>query len=338
MKNKEYFSIDFKNNKFVFLDQTKLPLQETYIETDNYERIAEAIEKLEVRGAPAIGITAAYGLALAVKNIPGPEIQTAFSTAYERLKRTRPTAVNLFAALDLMKQTFNEIKTLNNIYDGLLSKAKEIHQDDIDKCENIGLNGLAVFKKKSRVLTHCNTGKLATGGNGTAFNVIKKGFEEGLVEFVYADETRPLLQGSRLTAFELERTGIPFAIQSDSMAAVLMSQGKVDFVIVGADRIALNGDTANKVGTYNLAVLCNYHNIPFYIAAPTTTIDREIATGAEIEIEYRNKKEITSINGNQITPDNYQVFSPAFDVTPSHLISGIITEEKVYIFPYNFIR
>ena len=338
MKNNEYFSIDFRNGKFLFLDQTKLPLSEEYVETDDYERIAEAIERLEVRGAPAIGITAAYGLALAVKDIAEPEITEKFYRAYERLKKTRPTAVNLFVALGLMQKTFEEKKSSGNVYETLLQKAAEFHRDDIDKCDKIGRNGLAVFKKKSRILTHCNTGKLATGGSGTAFSVIKKGFEKGLVEHVYADETRPLLQGSRLTAFELDRSGIPFSIQPDSSAAVLMSSGKVDFVVVGADRIALNGDTANKVGTYNLAVLCNYHNIPFYIAAPTTTIDRNIPTGADIEIEFRNKTEITSVNGNRVVPDHYEVFSPAFDITPSHLISGIITEEKVYIFPFNFIR
>jgi len=237
-----------------------------------------------------------------------------------------------------VKNIFNENKTSKDLYQILLSEAIKIHNEDIDKCKKIGENGLMIFKKKSSVLTHCNTGKLATGGDGTAFSVIKTGFEKGLIEFVYADETRPLLQGSRLTAYELKKNGIPFAVQTDSMAAVLMQQNKVDFVITGADRIALNGDSANKIGTYNLAVLCNFHNIPFYIAAPTTTIDREIASGEEIEIEFRNKKEIFTINGNPITQEIYQAFSPSFDVTPSHLISGIITEEKVHFFPYNFIQ
>ncbi len=338
MKNNNYFSIDFREGKFVFLDQTKLPLQEIYIETDSYERIAEAIEKLEVRGAPAIGITAAYGLALAVKDAQKSVIKETFMKAYDRLKRTRPTAVNLFVALGEMMRLFEEVCDRSDCYEMLLKKAKDFHKDDIIKCDKIGKNGLALFKKKSTILTHCNTGRLATGGDGTAFNVIKTGFENGLVDFVYADETRPLLQGSRLTAFELDRSGIPFSLQSDSSAAVLMSNGKIDFVIVGADRIALNGDTANKIGTYNLAVLCNYHNIPFYVAAPTTTIDRAIATGDEINIEYRNKNELTSLNGNKVVPDHYEVFAPAFDVTPSHLISGIITEENVFFFPYNFIR
>jgi methylthioribose-1-phosphate isomerase len=334
----EYFSIKFQDDNIIFLDQTKLPLEEIYITTDDINRIAEAIEKLEVRGAPLIGITAAYALALSLKNTDPGSTQLKFDEAYQRIKRTRPTAVNLFYALDHVKNIFEENKSSKDIYQILLSEAKKIHQEDIDKCRKMGENGTMIFKKKSTVLTHCNTGKLATGGDGTAFSVIKHGFEQGLVEFVYADETRPLLQGSRLTAFELDRSGIPFAIQTDSMAAVLMQQNKIDLVITGADRIALNGDSANKVGTYNLAVLCNYHNIPFYIAAPTTTIDRKIATGADIEIEYRNKNEILSINGNPVTPENYQAFSPSFDVTPSHLISGIITEERINFFPYNFIQ
>ena len=334
----EYFSIKFKDDKVIFLDQTKLPLEEIYIETDDINRIAEAIERLEVRGAPLIGITAAYSLALSQKDIEPQSVVAKFEAAYQRIKSTRPTAVNLFFALNRMRKIFEENKTSKDIYQILLTEAKKIHHEDIDKCRKIGENGLMIFKKKSTVLTHCNTGKLATGGDGTAFSVIKKGFESNLVEFVYADETRPLLQGLRLTTFELERSGIPFAVQTDSMAAVLMQQNKIDLVITGADRIALNGDSANKIGTYNLAVICNYHNIPFYIAAPTTTIDRQIATGAEIEIEFRNKKEILSINGNPITPDNYNAFSPSFDVTPSHLISGIITEERVNFFPYNFIQ
>lgn len=336
MKKNNYFALKFENDKFIFIDQTKLPLEEVYIETDNYERIAEAIEKLEIRGAPAIGIAAAYGLALSLKNLE-TNFEKEFQNAYERLARTRPTAVNLFYALDLLKELFDKNKTSKNIYHQLIDKAKEIHEDDIDKCEKIGENGLKIFKHKSTVLTHCNTGRLATGGEGTAFNVIKKGFENNLVNFVYADETRPLLQGSRLTAFELEKNGIPFAIQSDSSAASLMKDKKIDFAIVGADRIALNGDTANKIGTYNLAVLCSYHSVPFYVAAPSTTIDKKIASGEEIKIEIRNKTELLKINGKQISSELFEAYTPAFDVTPSHLITGIITEKNIYFPPYNFI-
>jgi methylthioribose-1-phosphate isomerase len=339
MNKKEYFSIDFSDDKIFFLDQTSLPFKEEYVETDDYERIAEAIERLEIRGAPLIGIAAAYALSLSIKNLDNQNIEDKFNKAYHRLHRTRPTAVNLFFALNEIRHVYDRNKNNSgNLYPLLLEKAKQIHLDDIEKCRKIGENGLKIFKKKSKILTHCNTGKLATGGDGTAFNVIKKGFENNLVEFVYADETRPLLQGSRLTAFELEHSGIPFAIETDSMAASLMKHGNVDFVVVGADRIALNGDAANKIGTLTLAILSDYYNIPFYVAAPTTTIDRTIVSGDEIRIEQRGKDEILKINGVQITPDRFETYSPAFDVTPSHLITGIITEEDVYTFPYNFIK
>ncbi len=337
MKPTEYFSVKFENENLIFLDQTKLPLEENYVSTDNYERIAEAIERLEIRGAPLIGIAAAYALALSLKNNQA-ESENIFYLAYSRLARTRPTAVNLFQALDELKQEFENLPDKKIAYEVLLSKAKEIHKKDEDYCLKIGRNGLTLFKHKSNVLTHCNTGKLATGGIGTAFGIIKTAYENGLVNHVYADETRPLLQGLRLTAFELEKNGIPFTMQTDSSAAELMKQGKVDLVITGADRIALNGDSANKIGTYSLAILANYHNIPFYIAAPSTTIDRTIATGEEIVIEYRKSKEIFYIGETLISPENYNAFTPAFDVTPAHLISGIVTEEGLLTFPYNFIR
>jgi methylthioribose-1-phosphate isomerase len=188
------------------------------------------------------------------------------------------------------------------------------------------------------VLTHCNTGKLGTGGDGTAFSVIKSAYENDLLNYVYADETRPLLQGSRLTAYELEKTGIPFSLQTDSSAAFLMKENKIDLVIIGADRIALNGDAANKIGTYSLAILSYHHNIPFYIAAPSTTIDRSITSGDEIEIEYRNSSELLTVHHTQIAPSRYDAFTPAFDITPAHLITGIITEEGIFNFPYNFLR
>ncbi len=337
MKKSDYFSVRFDENGFLeFLDQTKLPLEENYIKTDNYERIAEAIERLEIRGAPLIGISAAYAVALAFKYSEKftPEL---FSAVYKRLASTRPTAVNLFYALDELKTAYLNNESPSNLYDVLIKRAKEIHQKDIEYCEKIGKNGLALFKTKSSVLTHCNTGKLATAGEGTAFSVIKTAFENGLINHVYADETRPLLQGSRLTAFELDKCGIPFSIQTDSSAAVLMQQKKIDLVITGADRIALNGDSANKIGTFTLAVLAYQHNIPFYIAAPSTTIDRKIASGKEIQIEQRNKSELFTIGDIKITKENYSAFTPAFDVTPSHLIKAIITEEGVFNFPYNFI-
>jgi methylthioribose-1-phosphate isomerase len=332
-----YYSIKFKDDHLSYLDQTKLPLTEVYIETDDYERIAIAIERLELRGAPLIGIAAAYAIALSFKNITEDHSKY-FNKIFERLASTRPTAVNLFYALDRMKKVFHSITDYSKTYQTLLEEAKAIYDYEVHCSNKIAEHGSNIFTKKSNVLTHCNTGALATAGFGTAFAVIKKGFDEGYVNHVYAGETRPLLQGLRLTTYELEKNGIPFTVQTDSMAAVLMQQNKIDLVITGADRIALNGDSANKIGTYNLAVLCNYHNIPFYIAAPSTTIDRKITTGADIQIEYRNGSEILSINDNQITDPNIKTFSPAFDVTPSHLIKGIITEEDIYFFPYNFLR
>lgn len=331
----QFKSIEFASGKFRFIDQTKLPLIETYVETDDYERIALAIERLEVRGAPAIGISAAFALAVGMKFVYD-DYKNNFEKIYNRLARTRPTAVNLFWALDEQRRAFNELKDYDYTYGKLLSRAKEIHHDDIKKCRQIGENGLRVFNKKSVVLTHCNTGSLATGGEGTAFSVIKTGFKNGKVKFVYTDETRPLLQGSRLTAFELSKNGIPFAVNTDSTAAMLMKQNKIDLVITGADRIAKNGDSANKIGTYGLAVLCKYHKIPFYIAAPTSTIDKKCKSGDNIKIEERNKNEIININGVPVTKDEYDVYSPAFDVTPHELITGIITEEALHKPPYNF--
>lgn len=331
----DFKCIEYTNGNLILIDQTKLPLEETYIETDDYERIALSIERLEVRGAPAIGVTAAYAIALAFKN--NIENRTEhFKKVFDRLQRTRPTAVNLFWALARMKKVFEMYKESDNLFKFLLEEAINIHQDDIDKCNLMAENGFSVFDSPKTVLTHCNTGQLATGGGGTAFYVIQKAYEKGLIKLVYVDETRPLLQGSRLTAFELEKAGIPFKIITDSTAAFLMQQGKIDLVITGADRIASNGDAANKIGTYNLAVLCNHHNIPFYIAAPTSTIDTLLNSGSEIKIEERSKEEITKIKNVLITKNSYDVYSPAFDVTPNNLIKGIITEKTLHKPPYNF--
>jgi len=335
IKMSDFFSLKFEDDFFVYIDQTKLPLEEEYITTDNYDRIAVAIERLEVRGAPAIGITAAYGITVAMKNISvGHEEQ--FNIAYERLKRTRPTAVNLFWALNEMKKVFESANNYSDIYNKLKARAIEIHDEDKKSCDSMAENGVELFEKDSIILTHCNTGQLATGGAGTAFSVIKKGFETGRVKFVYADETRPLMQGSRLTAFELSKSNIPFEMLPDSAAAFLMKQRKIDAVITGADRIAKNGDTANKIGTYNLAILCKFYNIPFYIAAPISTIDFSIDSGAEIDIEMRGSEEMSHIRGVQVTKTEYSAYTPAFDVTPNELITAIITDKQVHKPPYNF--
>lgn len=331
----DFKSIEFKNDKLILIDQTKLPIIEEYISTDDYERIATAIERLEVRGAPAIGITAAYAVALAFKT-ENNNRDKHFNIVYQLLFKTRPTAVNLFWALDRMKNVFSQNKNSSELYNILLKEAETIHNEDIEMCNKMAINGLPIFKKTSNVLTHCNTGRLATGGEGTAFSVINHAFKNGLVKYVYADETRPLLQGSRLTAFELSKANIPFSINTDSTAAFLMQQNLIDLVITGADRIAVNGDSANKIGTYNLAVLCKYHNIPFYIAAPTTTIDKKCETGNDIEIEFRNKNELNSFRDCMITSNDYDSYSPAFDVTPNFLITGIITEKSLHKSPFDF--
>lgn len=327
-------SIELVDNKLTILNQTQLPHVEEYIKTDDFNRIAMAIERLEVRGAPAIGIAAAYAVALAFKGKTSKDDEH-FNKVYERLARTRPTAVNLFWALDEMKLKYNSLNN-EDVFNELMRKARSIHQDDFKKCESIGKTGSAIFEKKSVILTHCNTGHLATGGSGTAFSVILNAFKKGLVELVYVDETRPLFQGSRLTAYELEKEGIPFKIITDSTAAFLMQRGKVDFVITGADRIAANGDTANKIGTYNLAVLCYFHGIPFYIAAPTSTVDKTCPDGNSIVVEERHSKEVIEIGTIKITKEDFGVYSPSFDVTPGGLISGIITEEKIHKPPYIF--
>lgn len=324
--------LKFENNKVTYLNQTKLPLIEEYITTDNYEIIAQAIEKLEIRGAPLIGIAAAYGIVLGIKH----HGKDNFDTIYNRLASTRPTAVNLFWALDEMKNVFNTYKNSDSLFEHLINKAIDIHNDDRKMCLEIAKNGLEIFKKKSNVLTHCNAGELATGGIGTALGVIKKAYDEGLINLVYVDETRPLLQGARLTAFELEKYQIPFKIICDNMAAKLMKDNQIDLVITGADRIASNGDAANKIGTYSVAVLSKFHNIPFYMAAPSSSIDKKISSGKEIIIEERNSKEITSVGNYEITKSYYDVYNPSFDVTPANLITGIITEKKLYHYPFNF--
>jgi methylthioribose-1-phosphate isomerase len=328
-------SIDFADDNLRIVNQTLLPFSENYIVTDDFLRIAESIIRLEVRGAPAIGIAAAYAVALAFKNNNVPD-KLYFDKVKSTLAATRPTAVNLFYTLERMENRFVKLKIDDDVYTALLSEAKQIHKEDIEKCNGMAKNGLAVFQKKSVVLTHCNTGALATGGDGTAFAVIKYAFQNGMVAHVYSDETRPLLQGSRLTAFELEKAGIPFTINVDSAAAHIIKEKKVDLIITGADRIAANGDSANKIGTYGLAVLAKHHGIPFYIAAPSTTIDKSSPNGKNIKIEERSKLEVTEIKGVKVTKDDYNVYSPAFDVTPAELISGIITEKDLYKYPYKF--
>lgn len=331
-----YFSLKFENDKLIFINQRLLPDKEEYVETENYERIAEAIEKLEIRGAPAIGIAAMYALALAVKSNSNN-----FFTAYERLKRTRPTAVNLFNALETIKK-FYEADSLNRNYDSLVQFAKKFHKEDENYCNKIGVNGAdylsTIFNRKINILTHCNTGKFATGGNGTAFSIILELHRRNLINHVYACETRPLLQGLRLTSFELMKNEIPYSIIVDSSAAYLMSKNYIDVVIIGADRIARNGDVANKIGTYSHAINAKHHNIPFIVAAPSTTIDLKLENGDSIPIEVRDSTELLYFGSERIIQNEINTFNFAFDITPCNLINAIITEQGVFTQPFNFVN
>ncbi len=337
MKNNSFYALKFENDFLHFIDQTKLPFEEKYIPTDSFERIAEAIEELEIRGAPLIGIAAAYAITLAFKKFNSYS-RVYFDKVYQRIISTRPTAVNLFYAANRMRERFENLSDRDDLFSKLLEAAKEIENSEIQSSSKIAKLGLNVFQKKSNVLTHCNTGSLAAASFGTALGIIKNAFDHNLINKVYVDETRPLLQGLRLTAFELDKLKIPFTVITDSMSSSLMQKKEIDVVIVGADRIALNGDTANKIGTLTLAIACNYFNIPFYVAAPTSTIDKKIISGEEIKIEQRRSEEIYSIKDSLIGLSNWEYYNPAFDVTPAHLITGIITEKNIYHFPYNFIN
>jgi len=333
-------AIEWIDDKVKFIDQTKLPEELIFIETHDYRVIENAIKNLKVRGAPAIGIAGAFGVALAAVHFTGNSKKEFIRYINEEvtviLRTTRPTAKNLFSALDSMSVTIlnNEHLSLTELKVLLKNKALEIFFEDEKISRKIGIHGAKILKDEMTILTHCNTGFLVSGGIGTALGIIYTAAEQGKKIRVFADETRPLLQGSRLTAWELMNAGIDVTLICDNMAAVVMKKGLIDCAIVGADRIANNGDTANKIGTYNVAVLCEKHNIPFYIAAPYSTFDFDIKSGAEIKIEERNKDEILCGFGKYTAPRNAEVYNPAFDVTPHALISGIITESGIFYPPY----
>jgi methylthioribose-1-phosphate isomerase len=317
-----------------FIDQRKLPTEETYVTCSSYEEVADAIRNMTVRGAPAIGVAAAMGAALGARDAEGDhvsELRRNFEEICDTLAETRPTAVNLFWAIERMKRKFEEVSELPvpQIKQALITEARRMYVEDIAACEAMGANGAALLPANGAVLTHCNAGALATCGYGTALGVIRSAVDSGKKLHVFADETRPFLQGSRLTAWELMKDGIPTTVISDNMAGALMRQGKIGAVIVGADRIAANGDVANKIGTYTVAVLAKEHGIPFYVAAPFSTIDLETPTGDQIPIEQRSAREITHFAGKQIAPDGVKVENPAFDVTPNRYVSAIITERGV---------
>ena len=322
-----------------FLDQTKLPLEEIFITTDDVAVLAHAIKRLAIRGAPLIGIVAAYGVALAslqIKKNNVGEIRSYLQSTIDILASTRPTAVNLFWALKRQGRILDTWQTniVADLQTRLINEALLIHHEDYEMCERISSFGVELFPQSCSILTHCNAGALATGGRGTALGIVSKVWEAGKLKCVYIDETRPLLQGARLTAWEMKQANIPATLIVDNTAAVLMKQGKIDAVIVGADRIAINGDTANKVGTYNIAVLAKHHGIPFYIAAPISTIDFQTKEGEDIPIEERNGKEVTVIFSKQIAPEGMNVYSPAFDVTPNELISAIVTDQGIVYPPF----
>ncbi|MBI4228325.1 MAG: S-methyl-5-thioribose-1-phosphate isomerase [Deltaproteobacteria bacterium] len=331
-------TIEWKDDRVVMIDQRKLPLVETYVECLTFEEVAKAIKDMVVRGAPAIGVAAAMGMALGAlksERKDKGEFLRELEEISTVLSKTRPTAVNLFWALSRMKDVVdrNCERDIDFIIRSLVEEAKRIYEEDVDTCKRIGRVGGELIEDGSVVLTHCNAGSLATADYGTALGVVRNAYESGKRIKVIATETRPFLQGARLTAWELNKDGVPVSLITDSMAGYVMSKGMIDAVIVGADRIASNGDVANKIGTYSLSVLAKVHGIPFYVAAPISTIDFNCSSGKFIPIEERDTKEITHIMGNQIAPE-VNVLNPAFDITPNENISSIITEKGIARAPY----
>ncbi len=328
-------AIEIYQDQVRLLDQRKLPLVEEYVECRTYEATAAAITDMVVRGAPAIGVTAAAGIALGVEQMASPQTEAEFDTQFDaicqRMAQTRPTAVNLFWAIERMRDCLQRHReaSLEGRRQALWAEAHHLHAEDIRLNRQIGAHGLELVPDQSTVLTHCNAGALATAGYGTALGVIRAAHFAGRQIQVLADETRPFLQGARLTTWELQRDDIPVTLITDSMAGYFMQQGRVDLVIVGADRIAANGDVANKIGTYSVAILAKEHGIPFYVAAPLSTIDRALASGVEIPIEQRHGDEVRTVGSQRIAAADIAVENPAFDVTPAKYVRGIITEAGV---------
>jgi methylthioribose-1-phosphate isomerase len=323
------------NNRLVLLDQRRLPAEEAYIECSTVAQLAEAVVTLAVRGAPAIGIAAAWGAVLAMQEAgKGSDFKERCLGLLDVLAGTRPTAVNLFFCLDIQRKIVQECKSPEEGVMLLSASASRLFQEDLSASREMGRLGCGLLPEGCTVLTHCNAGGLATAGLGTALAVLYEAFERGKLKQVYADETRPLLQGARLTSWELVRAGIPVRVIPDSAAAWLLRSGKVDAVITGADRIAVNGDSANKIGTYPLALAASSAGVPFYIVAPTSTFDRASSSGSSIVIEERGREELASLGGRQLLPDGAGVYNPAFDVTPAELITAIVCERGVIRAPY----
>ena len=332
-------TLEWTNDGVRFIDQRKLPTEETYVTCATYEEVAEAIRNMTVRGAPAIGVAAAMGIALGARDIEADhvsEFRRDFEEICDTLGETRPTAVNLFWAIRRMREKFEALadEPVARIKQELIAEAQRMYLEDIAANEAMGRHGATLMPSSGTVLTHCNAGALATCGYGTALGVIRAAVEQGKKIQVFADETRPFLQGSRLTAWELLHDGIPTTVISDNMAGAMMRQGKIQAVVVGADRIAANGDVANKIGTYTVAVLAREHGIPFYVAAPFSTVDLETPTGEQIPIEQRSAREVTHIGDKQLAPSGVKVENPAFDVTPAKYVAAIITERGIAKAPY----
>jgi len=330
---------EWLGDRLKVLDQTRLPCEEIHLELKDYRAVAEAIKNLRVRGAPAIGVAAGYGVVLGAQGIAASDFasfRNGLETVFNVLSATRPTARNLFQVIERMKKAAARGRDIAGLKKDLETEAAAIHREQVEADIKLAAYGASLLKKDSVIMTHCNTGPLATAGYGTALGIIVRAFEQGKVRLVFATETRPLCQGARLTAWELKQAGVPFKLVTDSMAGCVMRTQKIIAVIVGADRIAANGDTANKIGTYNLAVLAKEHGIPFYVAAPTTTIDTAARTGDDIPIEERCGDEVTCFGGVRIAPEGVEVLNPAFDVTPARYITAIVTEKGVMEAPYGF--
>jgi methylthioribose-1-phosphate isomerase len=332
-------TIEWTDSGVVMLDQRLLPAEEVYLTFGDYGDVAEAIRSMVIRGAPAIGVAAAMGIALGVKNSTARSIEdldAAFGAICDTIAKTRPTAVNLFWAIERMKSVYDRTRGrgVEAVRQALIRESVSMHREDVQSNYEIGRLGQELIPEKARILTHCNAGALATAGYGTALGVIRAAHQSGKRVQVYADETRPFLQGARLTAWELAKDGIPVTIITDNMAGHFMQKGDIDCVIVGADRIAANGDVANKIGTYSVAVLARENGIPFWVAAPVSTVDLEIPEGRFIQIEQRNPDEVRRLQGILITPENASVANPAFDVTPNRYVSCIITDRGIARPPY----
>ena len=329
--------IEWLDDRLRILDQSKLPEQECFLDLVDYRHVASAIKEMKVRGAPAIGIAAGYGIALGAQGIAGEnkdEFLNQLDGLVQTFVSTRPTAVNLFRAIGRMKRAATG-DSVPEIKRALVKEAKQIHQEEIEATRRLSQLGAGLIKDGFNILTHCNAGALATGCHGSALGIIEAAAEQGKRISVFADETRPLLQGARLTTWELQQEGIPVTLITDSMAGYFMNQGKIDCVIVGADRIAANGDVANKIGTYTLAVLARENSVPFYVAAPSSTIDLLLPSGAEIPIEQRDPEEVTQFRGIRIAPEGTHAANPAFDITPHSYITAIITEKGIITEPYS---